>query len=215
MRRSAPARPRAAADARRPWIRACSVSGVSPGSTGDRLLPQHGAGVDALVDEVNRRAGLGDARGERLLDGVGAGEGGKQRRMHVHDSTREAGEEDAAAAGACSRRRRRARRRARRASRPSPRRARRGRGSRRAGTPRSATPIRAARSSAGAPATFEATAAIGMPASIRACRFVPLAADEHADSARQRHAQPTPLPATTVPITRSSSPTSAAGTTAQ
>ena len=79
---------------------------------------------------------------ERVLDGVRAGKGGQQRRMHVDDPRRETGRGSTAAAGACSPRRRRARRRAPRASRPSPRRARRGRRSRRAGTPRSGTPSR-------------------------------------------------------------------------
>ena len=107
-------------------IRACSVSGVSPGSTGNGLLPEDGAGVDALVDEVHGHPRLGDARRERLLDGVGAGEGRQQRRVHVDDSIGEAVEERRPSGGACSPRRRRARPRARRASRPSRRRARRG-----------------------------------------------------------------------------------------
>ena len=93
MRRSAPSRPRAAAGARRRWMRACSVSGVSPGSTGTGLLPQDGARVDALVDQVDGRPRLRDACGERVLDGVGAGERGEQRRVHVDDSTGEAVEE--------------------------------------------------------------------------------------------------------------------------
>ena len=62
------------------------------GQDRDRLLSQHGARVDAVVDQVDRRARLGRPRRERLLDGMGAGEGGKQRRMHVHDPAREASE---------------------------------------------------------------------------------------------------------------------------
>ena len=75
-------------------MRACSVSGVSPGEHRHGLLAQHGPGVDALVDEVNRRACLGDAGSERVLDGVSSGKRGEQRRVHVDDSSREAGEED-------------------------------------------------------------------------------------------------------------------------
>ena len=42
-------------------------------------------------------------------------------------------------------------------------------------------PAASARSSARAPAVFEATAAIGSPSSISACRFVPSPRDEDAD----------------------------------
>ena len=48
MPRSAPARPRAAAGAPRAWIRACSVSGVSPGKTGTASCRRTRARVDAL-----------------------------------------------------------------------------------------------------------------------------------------------------------------------
>ena len=73
-------------------IRACRVSAVSSGNTGT-LLPEHRAGVDPLVDEVNGGTGLGDTGGERVLDGVDTGERGKQRRVHVDDAAGEALEE--------------------------------------------------------------------------------------------------------------------------
>ena len=59
----------------------------------DSLLREDRPAVDALVDEVHGRAGLGDAGGELLLDGVRAGELRQQRRVHVDDRAGEAIEE--------------------------------------------------------------------------------------------------------------------------
>ena len=77
------------------------------------------------------------------------------------------------------------------------------------------SPTASARSRAGAPATFEATAAIGMPASIRACRFVPLPLTRTPTSRRprprpRRRRRPRRLADHEVVA-----PTSAAGITAQ
>ena len=51
---------------------------------GDVLLEDRRAGVHPLVDEVHGDAGLGDARGESVLDRVDPGEPGKQGRVDVH-----------------------------------------------------------------------------------------------------------------------------------
>ena len=58
------------------------------------LLHDHGAGVDALVDDVHGDSGLRDSRGQRIAHGVGAGEGGKQGGMRV-DQLRRQGRDDA------------------------------------------------------------------------------------------------------------------------
>ena len=164
------------------------------------LLREHRPGVDALVDEMHRGPGLGRAGGERVLDGVRPGEGGQQRRVDVDDPAREALEEarpqQVHVAGAddeldAVRRR---------ASRPSRRRARRGRGSRRARRRRSAMPAALRRGRARAtPGAFEATATIGRPASISACRFVP--APQTSTPITRRPTRPRRL--TIRPITRS------------
>ena len=83
------------------------------------LGADHRAGVDALVDVVHGRGGLGHAGGEHVLDRVRAREVGQRRRVGVDDPAGEAVEEARRGAGACSRRRRPARRRAPRARPPS------------------------------------------------------------------------------------------------
>ena len=55
----------------------------------------HGAGVDAAVDVVHGRRGLGHAGREHVVDRVRAGELGQRRRVRVHDAAREALEEAA------------------------------------------------------------------------------------------------------------------------
>jgi len=57
------------------------------------LLRDHFAAVEAFVDIVDGDAGARDARGERVVDRMRSGEGGKERRVHVHDPVREAVEE--------------------------------------------------------------------------------------------------------------------------
>ena len=59
----------------------------------DALLREHRPAVDALVDEVDGRARLGDASCELLLDRVRAGELRQQRRVDVDDGAGEAVEE--------------------------------------------------------------------------------------------------------------------------
>ena len=54
---------------------------------GDALGGDDGAGVDALVDVVDRGGGLVDAGRENVLDRVRAGEVGQRRRVRVHDPT--------------------------------------------------------------------------------------------------------------------------------
>ena len=54
--------------------RSRSVSTVSPASTGTRLARDHGAGVDALVDEVHGRRGLTHAGREHVLERMRARE---------------------------------------------------------------------------------------------------------------------------------------------
>ena len=60
---------------------------------GNGLLADDGAGVEAFVDEVHRDARRLDARRERVVDRARAGELGQQRRVHVDDALREAFEE--------------------------------------------------------------------------------------------------------------------------
>ena len=67
------------------WTRARRVSTVSPGSTGNGHAADHRAGVDPLVHPVHRRSGLRHARGEDVLDRMGAGELGQRRRVRVDD----------------------------------------------------------------------------------------------------------------------------------
>ena len=87
-------------------------------STGDRLLARGSAPVSTPSSTKCTVTPVAvDARGERVLDRVRAGERGQQRRVDVDDPLGEAVEERPASAGACSRRGRRARRRAPRASR--------------------------------------------------------------------------------------------------
>ena len=74
-------------------IRACSVSGVSPGSTGTASCRSTAPVSTPSSTRWTVAPVSVDAGRERLLDGVGSGERGEQRRMHVHDSTREPGEE--------------------------------------------------------------------------------------------------------------------------
>ena len=93
-------------------------------------------------------------------------------------------EERRLGAGACSRRRRRARRRAARASRPSPRRARRGPHSRRGGRPPVATPAACARARAlERPAHVRRDRDDRQPRVEQRLQVRPLPAHEHADHA--------------------------------
>ena len=57
--------------------------GCVPGADGHGLLEDHRPGVDALVDEMDGDAGLGDAGSECVLDRGRAGEGGQERRVDV------------------------------------------------------------------------------------------------------------------------------------
>ena len=72
------------------WIRGSTSSGVPSGGQLERALQDHRAGVDALVDEVDRDPEHLDAIGERLGDSVEPGKGRKQRRVDVDDGIREA-----------------------------------------------------------------------------------------------------------------------------
>ena len=182
--------------------RARSVSTVSSGRHGYGLARDHLARVDALVDVVDGRRCRGSTGREHVLERMRAREVGQRRRVDVDDAAREALEERRAAGGACTRRRRRARPRARRASPPSPCRARRdprtsssGNDSR--GDARCLRRARGAR----AASTFDATATTGKLGVEQRLQVRSLARDEHADHAR-----------TILPIT-SSSPGS--GTTAR
>lgn len=56
----------------------------------DCPLGDNGTVIDPLVNEVNRDPRHLDAGPQRLTDGVDAGKGGQQRRMHIEYSTREA-----------------------------------------------------------------------------------------------------------------------------
>ena len=159
-----------------------------------RLLPQHGPGVDALVDEMHGHAGLDGACRERVVDRVGAGKRRQERRMDVHDPRREAVEERASSGGACSRRARRARRRAPRARSPSSGRAPRGRrGSRGRTWPPEARP-RGRGSGRRRRLRFAATAADRQPGVDQRLQVRAVAADEHADHAA-RSARSRALPA--------------------
>ena len=150
---------------------------------GHRLLREHRARVDALVDEVNRRPRLGrrpprERPRRRAAPGnAGSSAGctfttlpgkrerktGRRRCMYPAQTTSSTSCAASQSAMAASRL-------------VAIRRTRRERTPRWALRPR--RPARARRT----PATFEATAAIGIPASIRAWRFEPAPADEHADS---------------------------------
>ena len=171
-RRTVSPRPRAAGGARPPGCashRACRSR-----LDRHRLWRDHGAGVDALVDVVDgRRRSRRRRRRARPRSGARRGSAGSSDGVHVDDASGEAVEErrrqQVHVAGAA----RRARRRAPRATSPSRRRAPRGRRGSRARTSRSRCPAARARSSAQAPGRFDATATIGSPASISACRFVP------------------------------------------
>ncbi len=55
---------------------------------GDALLREDRPGVDAVVDDDDARAGLGDAGGERVAHAVGAGELGEVRGVGVDDARR-------------------------------------------------------------------------------------------------------------------------------
>ena len=63
------------------------------GSTGTRSTGDHRPGVDALVDVVHGRGGLGHAGGERVLDRVRCRELRQQRRVGVDDRPGKAVEE--------------------------------------------------------------------------------------------------------------------------
>ena len=155
------------------WTRARSESGVSPASTGTRSCRDHRAGVDPVVHVVNRRSRLGHPRREHVLDRVRAGERGQRRRVRVDDPAREAREEVRPEQVHVAREHDEPtpcvlepvghRLVALLASREAPR----------AGTRPPGSTAASARSRARTPARFDATAAIGRSASIRACRFVP------------------------------------------
>ena len=169
--RSGSARPAAAAGARRPG-RALSttprrrLAAPAPGSAAIT------AAVDAAVDVVHRRRGLGHARREHVVDGCGPGTSGSGAESVL--TTRPGKRSRKQRRSRCSTPRRpRGRRRARSASRPSRRRAPPGPGSRRARRRRSRSRPPRARSARARPSRLLATAAIGRPASISACRFVP------------------------------------------
>jgi hypothetical protein len=66
-------------------MRSWSVSSVSSFSTAHGVLVDDRARVDARIDEVTRRAGHGDAVGERVAHRMRAGEGGQQGRVGVDD----------------------------------------------------------------------------------------------------------------------------------
>ena len=112
---------------------ACSTSlGVARVGQLAGALQDHGAAVDAGVDEVDGDAEDLDPVVERLLDRAQPREGRQQRGVDVDDGARGSARGRARRSAPCSRRARRAARHAPAASRPSRRRARRGRGSRRA-----------------------------------------------------------------------------------
>ena len=189
MRRSAPARPRAAAGARPPGSARAAMSGVSPGEHGHALLARAPRRCRSLVDRWTVAAVSATPAASASSTACAPGNAGSSAGVHVDDPAREAGEEARAqevhVAGAA---RRAATPRASSQSAIAASRSvavgvvlERERGRRRSTRPR---PARAR----GRPRRFDATAAIGRPASIRACRFVPLAADEHAD----HPAHPTP-----------------------
>ena len=139
------------------------------------LLREHRPGVEPLVDEVDGDARRLDAGRERVLDRVRAGERRQQRRVDVDDRARGSGRGTASSAGACSRRARRARRRAPRASVAITR----SRSSRSAWQSRLKRRGRDRRPRARAaarrrPCGSTRPRATGSPASISACRFVPL-----------------------------------------
>ena len=70
-------------------MRSCSVASSSPGATVDGVLGDDRTGVDTGVDEVDGAAGDLDAVGERVADGVRAGERREQRGVGVdHPGTR-------------------------------------------------------------------------------------------------------------------------------
>ncbi len=190
--------------------RARSVSRRVVRLDGDRLGADHRARVDALVDPVDGRRGLGDSGGEDVLDRVScpgtpaAAPSGCSRRAGRTPRRIADG------AGACSRRGRasstpcvaeasaRAPRRAPRGSRSRPRR-----------TSRSAMPAASARASARRPARFDATATIGRPASMSAWRFVP--SPLTSTPIMRRSTGRRSSPASMRPITRSPGATSAGG----
>ena len=155
------------------WTRARSDSTVSSSRTGHGLGDDHRARCRRL-----RRRSAPSPRSRALRprarprSGARPGKSGQRSRVRVHDPL-EAARGSTGAAGACSRRRQRGSRPARRASRPSPRPAPPGSRSRRARRPPSeCRQPRRARALARS-GLFDATAAIGNPSSISACRFVP------------------------------------------
>ena len=161
------------------WIRSTSVLARLDRH---RLLAEHGPRVDALVDQVHGHAGRLDARVESAARSpacrgrTGSSDGctltiraGKRSRNGRRQQVHVAGEDDELDAVLLEP----GRHRHVRASRSSCA-ARSNDGGREIGGAR-------ARSSARASFRFEATARIGRPASISACRFVPSPDDEHAD----------------------------------
>ena len=153
--------------------RSRSVSTVSSGQDGDALGGDHRAGVDALVDVVDGRRRLVDAR-PRARPRSGARRGTPAAAPSgCSRSGRRSSRRTACGTGACSRRERRARRRVTAATRRSRRPAPRGSRSRDASNTAVSMPAVSARSSARTSGLFETTQAIGSPASISAWRFVP------------------------------------------
>ncbi len=58
----------------------------------DRFLKQDRAGVERLVDEMDRDAGRLHASGQCVAHGVRAGKGRQERGMDVHDAAAESGQ---------------------------------------------------------------------------------------------------------------------------
>ena len=83
-------------------MRSCSVVRRVAGAHLDGGLGQHRAGVDAVVDQVHRRAGDLHAVGEGVGDGMRAGEGGQQRRMRVEHRAADLLEEIRLRGSSCS-----------------------------------------------------------------------------------------------------------------
>ena len=72
------------------WMRSSSVA---RGSSGDRLLREHGPGVEPLVDVVHGHAGRVGAGRDRVADRVRAGERRQERRVDVDDPLGEPAQE--------------------------------------------------------------------------------------------------------------------------
>ena len=168
--------PSAAAGARPPGSAACERLARVAGRDRHALLREHRARCrrPRRRGAPSRRVSVAPAA-SCVLDRVRAREGRQQRRVDVDDPLAGSGRGTTASAGACSRRDDELDAVLARASRPSRRRAPRGRrSSSSVEDRRSGCPAAAARSSARRVGAVRRDAAIGRPASISACRFVPL-----------------------------------------